>query len=152
MLDKNKVFQLSEDFSQASQCLRYQVGCIIVDEDFENWLSWGYNKLIPSESKCIDKCEKVENCIKMFHAEEVAITNALNTGLNLKNAIMIITYSPCFYCAKLIILTGISKIIYKNVYNDKRCDVLDLLKRNNIKVERISNEDSMEVSTAKCGI
>jgi dCMP deaminase len=131
--------------AKLSKCLIAKVGCVIIDEDKDNIVSWGHNKLFKNKKACKGKCEKINNCIKIFHAEEIAIFNAIEHENSLKNTTMILTHSPCFYCAKLIILSGIKKIIYKNIYNDTRCNVLDLLNENGIILERIENENNLEV-------
>jgi len=52
-----------------------------------------------------------------FHAEQNAI---LRSGEDLKGKTMILTHTPCFECAKLIILSGIDEVIYFDDYHDVR--------------------------------
>jgi len=61
--------------------------------------------------------EKQELC-RAVHAEQNAILNSLKDGEDIKNSIMYVTKSPCMICAKLIINSGISKIVYANKYPD----------------------------------
>lgn len=60
------------------------------------------------ESKLMDSLE----FSRVVHAEMAAITIAARNGVKLKDSILYCTTFPCHLCAKLIISSGISKVIY----------------------------------------
>ena len=48
---------------------------------------------------------------------------------------MYVTCSPCFDCAKLIIQSGIDRVVYKDMYTNKNCmEALALLAKAGISV------------------
>lgn len=56
---------------------------------------------------------------EVIHAEINAIAKAARQGISVKGATMYVSISPCIECAKLIIQSGISKVIYKEEYRDR---------------------------------
>jgi len=56
---------------------------------------------------------------EVIHAEINAIAKAARQGISIKGATMYVSISPCIECAKLIIQSGITKVIYKDEYRDK---------------------------------
>ncbi len=50
------------------------------------------------------------------HAEANAIALAAKIGVSLEGATIYCTLEPCITCAKLIVMSGISKIIYEYGY------------------------------------
>lgn len=126
-----------------STCIRRQVGALIVKDN--RILTTGYNGapsgiMHCSKTGCIrDKLgipsgERHELC-RGLHAEQNAIIQAANYGIPIKNATIYITNQPCAFCAKMIINSGIKRIIYKGEYPDKLA--LDLLNEANIEIKRI---------------
>jgi deoxycytidylate deaminase len=68
---------------------------------------------------------------RIIHAEMSAITDAARLGLSLKGAILYCTTFPCHMCAKLIIASGISNVVFlepypKSLANDLHCDALEI--------------------------
>lgn len=101
--------------SKLSYCNRKKVGCIIVKKN--NIISYGYNGTVAGT--CND-CEDQKNVTlkHVIHAELNAIIKASKIGSNIKNSTMYLTLSPCIECSKLIVQSGIKKVIYLEEYND----------------------------------
>jgi len=57
----------------------------------------------------------LEECL-CSHAEENAITQAAYHGVNIKEATLYSTYSPCLICTKMIINSGIREVVYNMDY------------------------------------
>ena len=53
------------------------------------------------------------------HAEQNAILQAARLGISLKGATLYCTHQPCVICAKMIINSGITRIVYKEGYPDE---------------------------------
>ena len=69
----------------------------------------------------------------MLHAEANAITKLARSSNSSEGATLYVTASPCIECAKLIIQSGIKRVIYTEQY--RLTDGVDLLKRAGIEVE-----------------
>ncbi|MBO7187070.1 MAG: cytidine deaminase, partial [Clostridia bacterium] len=53
------------------------------------------------------------------HAEQNAICQAAKMGISLEGATLYCTHKPCVICARIIINSGIKKIIFKYGYPDE---------------------------------
>lgn len=65
------------------------------------------------------KLTRIANLIefgRIVHAEMMAITDAASRGVSIKNSTLICTTFPCHMCAKHIISSGISKVLYIEPY------------------------------------
>ena len=69
-----------------------------------------------------------------MHAESNAITKLAKSTQSSLGATMYITISPCVECSKLIIQSGIERVIYKNFYRND--EGIQLLKQANIEVKK----------------
>lgn len=122
----NMYMDVAFTISKYSKCKRKQVGCIIVKD--ESIISIGYNGT-PSG---FDNCCEENNVTKkiVLHAESNAISKCSKSTISSKGATMYLTLSPCYDCAKLIIQSGIKRVVYSETYRET--DSLDLLKQANI--------------------
>ena len=80
-------------------------------------------------------CETPENTSKPYvlHAEANAISKVAMSNNSSAGATLYITDSPCIECSKLIIQSGIKRVVYGRAY--RLTDGIDLLKRAGIEVE-----------------
>ena len=117
-------------WAQNSYCQRRQVGALVVKEGMI--ISDGYNGT-PSGFENI--CEDDNGITKPYvlHAEANAITKLARSSNSSDGATLYVTASPCIECAKLIIQSGIKRVIYTEQY--RLTDGVDLLKRAGIEVE-----------------
>ena len=122
-------------WARNSYCIRRQVGALIVKEKMI--ISDGYNGT-PSGFENI--CEDENNNTKPYvlHAEANAITKVAKSHNSSENSTLYVTTSPCMECAKLIIQSGIRRVVYCNRY--RITDGLDLLKRAGIELVYIDRE------------
>ena len=127
-LDKRYI-RMASIWAENSYCTRRQVGALIVKDKMI--ISDGYNGT-PSgfENICEDN-NGVTNPY-VLHAEANAITKIARSGNSSDGATMYVTASPCIECAKLIIQSGIKRVVYSEKYRLE--DGLELLKRANIEV------------------
>lgn len=96
-----------------STCKRLKVGCIIMSSDHERVLGIGYNGNFKGGPNTCDRDEP-GNC-GCLHAEVNALVKA---GSEVKDKIIYLTISPCVQCAKLIVNSGASLVVYDEVYRD----------------------------------
>ena len=116
-------------WAQNSYCQRRQVGALVVKEGMI--ISDGYNGT-PSGFENI--CEDDNGITKPYvlHAEANAITKLARSSNNSDGATIYITASPCIECAKLIIQSGIKRVVYSEKY--RLMDGIELLLRAGIEV------------------
>ncbi len=126
---------MAQIWSENSYCKRRQVGALIVKDKMI--ISDGYNGT-PSGFPNI--CE--ENNVTfpyVLHAEANAITKIARSGNNSDGATLYVTDSPCIECSKLIIQSGIKRVVYGREY--RLSDGIDLLRRAGITVEYLPLAD-----------
>ena len=61
---------------------------------------------------------QAEKCYAV-HAEQNAICQAAKLGVSLEGATLYCTHQPCTICTRLIINSGIKRVIYKYPYPDE---------------------------------
>ena len=127
-LDK-RYLRMAAIWAENSYCERRKVGALIVKNKMI--ISDGYNGT-PSGFENI--CEDENNVTKPYvlHAEANAITKIARSHNSSDGATLYITDSPCIECAKLIIQSGIKRVVYSKKY--RLDDGLNLLRKANIEV------------------
>ena len=110
--------------AENSYCERRKVGALIVKENMI--ISDGFNGT-PAGFENV--CEDEDGLTKPYvlHAEANAITKIARSNNNSNGATMYVTTSPCIECAKLIIQSGIVRVVYSQKY--RLTDGIDLLNR-----------------------
>jgi dCMP deaminase len=73
------------------------------------------------------------------HAEQNVITYAAKNGISTDDCTLYITHSPCKNCSKLIVQSGITRVVYLNEYKD--ASGIDFLKACNVSVQRLKKLD-----------
>ena len=123
--------QMAEVWAQNSYCKRRKVGALIVKDKMI--ISDGYNGT-PSGFENI--CEDEDGVTKPYvlHAEANAITKVAKSSNSSAGATLYVTASPCMECSKLIIQSGITRVVYRDAY--RLMDGIELLKRAGIEVEQ----------------
>ena len=105
-----------------------QVGAVIVRD--KRILTTGYNGAPQGIPSCKERCEcmrenlgiasgtRQEMCYAV-HAEQNAIVQAAKLGLSLEGATIYCTHQPCSICTRLIINSGIKRVVYDKGYPDE---------------------------------
>ncbi len=128
-----RYLRMAKIWAENSYCKRRQVGAIVVKRQMI--ISDGYNGT-PSGFENI--CE--ENDVTkpyVLHAEANAITKLARSHNSSEGATLYVTASPCLECSKLIIQSGIKRVIYGEQYRLQ--DGIELLKKAGIEVIHIEN-------------
>ena len=128
----DKYMQMAAIWATNSYCKRRQVGALIVKDrmiisDGSNGTPSGFENI----------CEDENGVTKPYvlHAEANAISKVAQSGNSSEGATLYVTASPCMECAKLIIQSGIRRVVYRDEY--RLTDGVDLLRRAGIEVEKI---------------
>ncbi len=105
-----------------------QVGAVIARD--KRIITTGYNGAGSGISSCKDRGVCIRNergiasgtCHEIcyaVHAEQNAIIQAAKLGISVEGATLYCTHQPCSICAKMIINSGIKKVIFKEGYPDE---------------------------------
>ena len=105
--------RMAKVWSENSHCKRSQVGCLIVNN--RTIISDGYNG---TPSGFPNECEDCDNntISTVLHAEANAITKIAKSTNSAEGATLYVTLSPCFECSKLIIQSGIRRVVFTELY------------------------------------
>jgi dCMP deaminase len=123
-----RYLRMAKIWAENSYCIRRKVGALIVNDRMI--ISDGYNGT-PTGFENI--CEDSEGHTKAYvlHAEANAITKVAQSSNSSKGATLYTTASPCLECAKLIIQSGINRVVYGEEY--RITDGIELLQRAGVK-------------------
>jgi len=138
LLLDNRYMRMARIWAENSYCERRKVGALLVKNKMI--ISDGYNG---TPSGFENKCEDENNVSKAYvlHAEANAISKVARSHNSSDNATLYVTASPCMECSKLIIQSGIRRVVYCNRYHNT--DGLDLLKRAGIELVYIDPENDI---------
>lgn len=158
--------KIADVWAQNSRAVRAKVGAIIVKDnmiisDGFNGTPAGFDNTCEVEIECdvdwdehdsldggaaicmtynndCSRCphHKLITKPEVLHAESNAIAKLAKSHNSSDGATLYVTLSPCLECAKLIIQSGIKRVVYRDKY--RNTDGIDLLKRANIEVEQLT--------------
>lgn len=131
LLDE-RYLRMTAIWAENSYCERRKVGALIVKDKMI--ISDGYNGT-PAGFENV--CEDENGITKPYvlHAEANAITKVARSNNSSEGATMYVTASPCIECAKLIIQSGIRRVVFRDLY--RITSGIDLLKRAGIECEQV---------------
>lgn len=124
-----RYLRMARIWAENSYCKRRQVGALVVKDKMI--ISDGYNGT-PSgfENVCEDN-EVTKPYV--LHAEANAITKLARSSNNSEGSTLYVTAAPCIECAKLIIQSGIKRVVYAEKY--RLDDGIRLMEKAGIEVE-----------------
>ncbi|HWR68994.1 MAG TPA: dCMP deaminase family protein [Desulfomonilia bacterium] len=109
-----------------STCLSRPTGAVVVKD--KQVVTTGYNGSLPGQAHCMDEgvcfrrtlkwpeAMKYDMC-RSAHAEANAISLAAKKGMSLEGATIYCTLEPCITCAKLIVMSGIARVVFEHSYD-----------------------------------
>lgn len=125
--------RMAKEWSKNSHCQRSQVGCLVVKN--KTIISDGYNGT-PTGFPNICEDEDNNTLASVLHAEANAITKLAMNTVSSHGSTMYVTLSPCFDCSKLIIQSGIKRIVFSDLY--RKTESLELLSQAGIEIVYIN--------------
>jgi len=123
--------EMAELTAQRSTCMRRNVGAVIVKD--KHAVATGYN----GAPQGVPHCDELGGCLRQqlgvpsgqrheicraLHAEQNAIIQAAKMGNAIEGATIYVTHKPCIICAKMIINSGIKRIVVREDYPDEMSD------------------------------
>lgn len=134
--------------SRLSYCKRAQVGAVVVTKTGS--LFTGYNGTISKYYQNI--CETPDGVTAPWttHAEEQCLYKMLKEGVSAQGATLFTTMSCCTTCARMIVCSGVKKVVYLEEYKDTRG--IEILQHCEVEVEkyqRIEKESKQNIPTTE---
>lgn len=142
-----RFMEMAEMIAGWSSCYKINrhVGAICVRD--KRILTTGYNGAPEGIKSCAEKgeCLRIVNNIASgtmqevcfaVHAEQNAIIQAAKMGVSLEGAVMYVTHQPCILCTRMILNSGIKKVVYKEGYPDDFA--LELFKQSGVELIKFS--------------
>ena len=120
--------EIANAVSSRATCDRGRSGCVIVRD--RQILVTGY----VGSPKGLPHCDEVghqlkktihedgtvtEHCVRTVHAEQNAICQAAKLGISLEGSTLYCTHQPCTICCRMIINSGITRVVYVEGYPDE---------------------------------
>ena len=130
--------QMAKTWGKNSHCKRMQVGCLMVKD--KSIISDGYNGS-PTGFPNICEDENMVTLPYVLHAEANAITKLAKSTQSSDGSTIYVTLSPCFECSKLIIQSGIKRVVFSEVYRNP--ESLPFLIEAGIELYRINQFDQI---------
>ena len=129
-----RYLRMARIWAENSYCQRRQVGAIIVSGSMI--ISDGFNGT-PSGFENV--CEDDSGVTKPYvlHAEANAISKVARSNNSSEGATLYVTASPCLECSKLIIQSGIRRVVFHEAY--RLTDGIELLRRAGIVCDHIED-------------
>ena len=140
--------ELAELVASWSSCFQEnrQVGAVIVRD--KRIVTTGYNGAPAGLKSCVERgcCLRREKNIASgtmqevcyaVHAEQNAIIQAAKLGVSLEGSVMYVTHQPCVICTRMILNSGIKRVIYKNGYPDEFA--LELFSKSGVELIKYSD-------------
>ena len=142
--------QMANTWSSLSKARRKKVGCLIVKNG--SIISDGYNGtpsgfdnncedlfpavggriLIDDEGEMVEGTFDLRTKPEVLHAESNAISKLAKSTQSSNGATLYATCSPCLECSKLIIQSGMVRVVYGEQYRDNQG--LKLLKKAGVEI------------------
>ncbi|MBR2479716.1 MAG: cytidine/deoxycytidylate deaminase family protein [Clostridia bacterium] len=142
-----RFMEMTRLVSNWSSCYKSnrQVGAVVVRD--KRILTTGYNGAPAGVESCKERGEclreklgiasgtRQEMCYAV-HAEQNAIIQAAKLGVTLQGATLYCTHQPCSMCSRMIINSGIVRVVYEQGYPDEFS--LKLFEEAGITIEKFS--------------
>ena len=146
-----RFMELAGVIAQWASCYKQnrKIGAVIVKN--KRIVTTGYNGAPAGIKTCVERGEclrqklgiasgtRAELCYAV-HAEQNAIIQAARLGSAIDGATLYCTHQPCSMCCKMIINSGIKRVIYKEGYPDPF--TLELFAEAGVQLERYEDEIS----------
>lgn len=118
--------EIMEAVAKRATCDRGRSGCVIAKD--KQILVTGYVGSPLGLPHCDDVGHQMrsvthedgritQHCVRTTHAEQNAICQAAKTGVSIQGATIYTRMTPCSTCAKMIINSGIKRVVCKKKYH-----------------------------------
>lgn len=129
---------IAQTISKRSRARRKKVGALIVNPIQHRIVSYGYNGTPKGfDNNCeIEVDGQLVTSPLVLHAELNAIIKLAKYEGAADGCTLFVTLSPCLDCSRMIIQSGINRVVYREEYRNQ--EGLEFLRKAGITVEQIS--------------
>ena len=139
---------IAELVGSRGTCARGRSGCVIVRD--KRILVTGYVGSPAGLAHCDDIGHEInkilnddgtrsEHCVRTAHAEQNAMAQAAKLGVSIDGAVLYCHMVPCYICAKILINSGIKKVVaLKDYHRSQRTK--EIFSEAGIKLQILNNE------------
>ena len=124
-----------------------KIGAVIVKN--KRIMTTGYNGAPAGVKTCVERGECLRRKLNIpsgtrqevcyaIHAEQNALIQAAKLGISIDGATLYCTHQPCSMCAKMIINSGIRRVVYENGYPDEFS--LEFFRETGVTIEKFKEE------------
>tara|TARA_R110001583_G_scaffold39038_3_gene125527 strand:+ start:1339 stop:1782 length:444 start_codon:yes stop_codon:yes gene_type:complete len=134
---------MARELAKLSYAERTKVGCLIVKDT--QIISEGYNgtpKGFDNACEYYSHVDEMYTKAEVLHAESNAITKLARSTNSSDKSTVYVTLAPCFECAKLIIQSGVERVVYETKYRQNTG--LSLLKEAGVVCEELNDTESKQ--------
>jgi len=148
-----RFMELAGVIAQWASCYKpnRKIGAVIVRN--KRIVTTGYNGAPAGIKTCVERGECLREKLGIasgthhelcyaVHAEQNAIIQAARLGISIDGATLYCTHQPCVLCAKMIVNSGIGRVVYRDGYPDEFA--LQMLKEGGVELERYAPEDEKQ--------
>ncbi len=139
--------EIAKVVAKRATCPRLNVGAVLVRDKMI--ISTGYNGSAKGLPHCIDEgCKMYKgHCVRAVHAEANAVAQAAYNGVETHDSTLYITHFPCQACLKILINSGVTRIVYAERYEHKdskhaeaNAITQEFIDQSNLTVEKIKKK------------
>lgn len=123
-LEKKDICIILTQLEEQSPCIRRKIGALLISKDEKIEKAYNGNlekpcyKYFCIREKLKMKTGTIHSLCFGIHAEMRLVLNCIENGINLKDAVVYCTYSPCIDCATVLAMYKIKAFYYLFEYPD----------------------------------
>lgn len=139
MKHEDLYIDMAKTVAKKSKAKRKKVGAVLVKDN--NVISFGWNGT-PSgfDNTCeIETQEGLVTKPEVVHGEANCISKAAKSTISTEGSTMFVTMSPCYECSKLLIQSGIKRVVYIEEYRDT--SAIEFLEKAGVIVEKYKGKE-----------
>lgn len=140
----SRYLRMAAVWSENSYCRRRRVGALLVKDKMI--ISDGYNGT-PSGFENVCEDESNVTYPYVLHAEANAITKVARSNNSSEGSTLYVTTSPCMECSKLIIQSGVKRVVFSELY--RITDGIELLCRAGVECIHLPLDASSDTRNAE---
>ena len=109
---------IAEQVARRSHDSETKVGSVLVKVSNNTLMSTGFNGFIPGAPDDALPSTRPLKYEYIQHSELNLIANCVKNGISTDGCYVVCTLSPCTNCTRLLVSSGIRKVVAKNLYKD----------------------------------
>lgn len=110
--------EIAETVAKRSHDAETKVGALLINNKSGAIIATGYNGFIKGANDAILPNTRPAKYEYILHAEMNLLTNCARHGISMDDCFLVCTLSPCKLCMRLMINSGIERVVVKDLYRD----------------------------------